>query len=230
MTVPHKRLLALALGMTLLAALLVLSSLKVVREPAAKKPVVLQNVQIYVPPTPPATPEPVKSSNHAGSVAALKVQITQKQVQLGLMQLDTRFTSAQGVPTGAGLAGFGTGNGLGAEGFGGEIQVLQINDLDSTPIVMSAPLFVYPDQFKRRHITQFVVNFQIYVDEDGRTYPVRVVDSPDPALDTRFLDYASHVVFTPPVRGGKRVKVQYLWPVRFIDNSGLPTAPRTRFR
>jgi outer membrane biosynthesis protein TonB len=228
MMVLHKRLLAVALGIALVAALLVLSSLKVVREPAAKKTIVLQNVQIFVQPTPPPVPEPVKRSSRSGAASALKVQIPQQAVQLGLMQLDTSFTSMRGIPVGAGLAGAGTG--LGGEGFGSGDLILQLNELDSIPMVMSAPLFVFPEKLKRKNISSFVAQFQIFVDEEGHTFPVRVVESPDPALDEQLMDYAAHVMFTPPVRAGKKVKAQYLWPVRFTDDKASPDRRRNVFR
>ena len=224
----QKRLLATALGIALLAALLVLSSLKVVREPTATKPVVLQNVQIFVQPAPPPVPEPVKRSSRTGATAALTVQIPEQQVQLGLMQLDTRFTGMSGIPAGAGLGGAGTG--LGGDGFGSGDLILQLNELDTTPMVVSAPLFVYPDKLRRKNLGSFVVNFQIFVDEEGHTFPVRVVDSPDPSLDALYMDYAAHVVFTPPVRAGKKVKAQYLWPVKFTDDNATPDRRRNVFR
>ncbi len=228
----RRRVLAASLGALLLAVLLVLSSLNVVHVPPEKKPAVLQNVQLYAPAPPPPTPEPVKRNSKAGAAGTLQVQIPQRQVQLGLMQLDTRYASASGVPVAAGLTGsslFGNGIGAGVNGFGGEENILQLNQLDSTPSVVSAPFYVYPELLKRRNVRDFVVNFQIFVDEDGRTYPVRVIDSPDPSLDTQLLEYASHVVFTPPVRAGKKVKTQYLWPVKFADD-GIPKADLGRRR
>jgi len=229
----RKKVLATALAAMLLAMLLVLSSLSVVHAPPEQKLTVLQNVQLYVPPPPPATPEPARRSTRAGAASALQVNIPQHQVKLGLMQLDTRFANVSGLPVAAGRNGAnlpGSALGLGGDGFeGGVEKILQLNELDSTPTVLSSPLFTYPDLLRRRNVRSFVVQFQIYVDADGHTYPVRIIDSPDPSLDAQFFDYASRVVFTPPVQGGKKVKVQYLWPVKFVDD-GLPKSDLSRRR
>lgn len=227
----RRRVLAMLLGAMLLAALLVLSSLSVVRSTPTLQPTVLQNVQIYTPPSPPPTPEPVMRSSKAGATAALQVKIPQPQVQLGKMQLDARYASVSSVQLAAGLSGSnlpGNGAGPGGDGFGSGDLIMQLNELDSTPMVTSAPIFVYPEQLKRKKIHEFVVMYQIFVDENGHTYPVRVVESPDRTLDQQLLDYAAKVVFTPPVRAGKKVKAQYLWPVKFADTDGPNATPNRR--
>ncbi|HTR00995.1 MAG TPA: energy transducer TonB [Candidatus Acidoferrum sp.] len=209
------RLLASALALALLAALLLLSSLTVVHEPPSKKLTVLQDVKFYVEPKPPPSPEPVKKSSNVGGSDALKVNIPQREAELGLMKLSSKASGNSSLPgdfgQGKGLIGkgFGDGNGDGLENLFG------LNQLDSTPIVMSAPPMTYPDRLVRRNILTFRVMFHIAVDEDGHTHPVRIVQSPDDTLNDQFMQYAAQVIFSPPMHEGKRVRAEYLWPAVF---------------
>jgi hypothetical protein len=213
----RRRLLAIALAPALVLALLFLSSLGVVREPPAKHLTVVEDVHLYVPPQPPPTPEPVKPSDHAGSPGTLQVRIPRRDVELGLMALDTRAAAAVSAPSGYGLgsslgAGVGTGIGNGA-GSGGIQAVFAVNQLDSLPIVISAPTWSFPDRVRRMNLGKVRIVFHIVVDEEGHTHPVRIVEAPNIDMDKQLMDYAARTVFTPPVHLGKPVKAQYLWPV-----------------
>lgn len=216
-----RRVIASALALALLAALLVLSSLNVTRLRPVKAPTVLRDVQLYVPPIPPPSPKPGPSLNRAGGAGALQVKIPQRQVDLALMKLDTRVAVAGAAPAGYGRGdSLGSGLGEGDGGGGGLVVAFDAIQLDSTPLVISAPPIVYPDSLKRRGVRQFKVVFDIIVDEEGRAYPVRIVQSADPDLNDRFMDWAAQVVFTPPLHQGKKVRAEYLWPV-LLENKAV---------
>lgn len=215
-----RRLLATALAAALLVALLLLSSLGVVRLPP-KKPTVIENVQLYVPPQPPPAPDPLKPNERGGSAGTLQVRIPRRDVELGLMKLDTSAASAVRVPSGYGLGGgFGTGlgTGIGNDTGNGEYGVQAVfaaNQLDAMPMVLSAPLWSFGERMRRNNISQLRVVFHIVVDEEGRTHPVRIVDASSVDFEKELMDYAARTVFTPPLHQGKPVKAQYLWPVLF---------------
>jgi hypothetical protein len=147
------------------------------------------------------------------------VRIPRREVELGLMKLDTSAAAAVRMPSGYGLGtvlGIGTGIGNDAgNGEGGLQVVFAVNQLDSIPMVMSAPLVSFADRMRRLNILKFRVVFQIIVDEEGHTHPVRIVEAPSIDLEKQLIDYASRTVFTPPLRRGKPVAAQYLWPVVF---------------
>jgi hypothetical protein len=216
-----RRLLATALAAVLLVALLLLSSLGVVREPPAKKPTVIEDVQIYVPPQPPPAPELLKANERGGSAGTLQVRIPRRDVELGLMKLDTSVAGAVRAPSGYGLGaalgaglGAGIGNGTGNGEHGVQI-VFAADQLDSMPMVLSAPLWNFSDRIRRMHVSQIRVVFHIIVDEEGHTHPVRIVDAPSVDFQKELMDYAARTVFTPPLHQGKPVRAQYLWPVLF---------------
>jgi hypothetical protein len=211
----------MALAAALVVALLLLSSLGVVRAPPSPQSTVVEDVRLYVPPQPPPAPEPVKSSERAGSSGTLQVTIPRHETELGLMALDTRAAAAVSAPSGYGLGGLlgagiggGSGNGAGS-GEGGLQAVFAANQLDSLPIVVSAPITSFPDRVRRMNLRKLRVLFQIIVDEEGHTHPVRIVEAPDIDMDKQLMDYAARTVFTPPLHLGKPVKAQYLWPVVF---------------
>jgi hypothetical protein len=215
----RRRIVASGLAAALVVALLLLSSLGVVREPPAKQPTVVEDVRLYLPPQPPAAPEPSKPSERAGGSGTLLVRIPRREVELGLMALDTRAAAAVSAPSGYGLGslvgagiGGGIGNGAGS-GENGFQAVFAVNQLDSLPIVISAPTWTFPDRVRRMNLGKVRVVFQILVDEEGHTHPVRIVEAPNMDMDKQLMDYAARTVFTPPVHLGKPVKAQYLWPV-----------------
>jgi hypothetical protein len=217
----RRRLLATGLAAALLVALLLLSSLGVVREPPAKRPTVVEDVRLYVPPQPPAAPEQRNPSARAGSSGTLQVSIPRREVELGLMALDTRAAAAVSAPSGYGLgsllgAGLGSGIGNGAgSGENGIQAVFAVNQLDALPIVLSAPTWTFPDRVRRMNLGKVRVVFQIIIDEEGHTHPVRIAEAPNIDMDRPLMDFAARTVFTPPLHLGKPVKAQYLWPVLF---------------
>ena len=89
---------------------------------------------------------------------------------------------------------------------------------DAIALVSRATPKSYLEELEQKYDKQFRVVLQIMIDATGKTYPVRVVQSPDPSLDSLLMDYAAHVTFTPPQYKGKAVKAQYLWPVVFSNN------------
>ena len=212
----RRRLLAMGLAAALLVALLLLSSLGIVREPPAKQITVVEDVRLYVPPQPPPAPEPLKPSEHAGGSGTLKVSIPRRETELGLMALDTRAAATVSVPSGYGLGsllGAGIGSGVGNGGESGIQAVFAVSQLDALPIVISAPTWSFPDRVRRMNLGTVRIVFQIIVDEEGHTHPVRIVEAPNLDMDKQLLEYAARTVFTPPLHLGKPVKAQYLWPV-----------------
>jgi hypothetical protein len=136
------------------------------------------------------------------------------------MQLDVQLAAAElGAPN---LGGFGRGFGVGigdgtgdGTGSGAEIELVTLSELDQQPVVVSAPVFAYPQEMAARGVAVFDVKFHILIDEEGRTYPIAVIENPFPALQSELLEFASKVRFSPPTRLGVPTRTEYLWPVRF---------------
>jgi hypothetical protein len=130
------------------------------------------------------------------------------------MQLDVQFAARVGELNLGGLGqGIGVGSGDGT-GDGAGFGLAILSELDQVPMVVSAPVFPYPDEATRRGLLEFDLQYEIVIDEEGRTYPIAIVENPFPHLSGEFLEWASRVRFSPPTRLGIPVKTEYTWPVK----------------
>jgi len=217
MTLRKRRWLAGSLGTGLVLLLVVLASLDTLGDLDAPERFVLTEVATFeVPPPPPPPPSRPSDSRSGGSTGALLALQTRRAPVLDVMQLDVRIAAEPGELSLGGLGqgiGVGSGDGTG-DGSGTGFGLATLSELDQEPTVVSAPVFVYPKEAADRGITEFELRFHILIDEEGRTYPLAIVENPFPSLSNEFLDYASRVRFSPPTRLGIPVRTEYLWPVK----------------
>ncbi len=218
MTVRQRRWLAISLGTGLVLLLVVLASLDTLGDFAAPQSFELTEVTTFEPPPPPPPP-PTRPSNRrsGGSTGAqlLALQSSSAPVTLDVMPLQVQFATVGPLNLGKLGQGLGTGSGNGTgDGSGFGFSLVGLSELDEPPTVVSAPVFVYPEEAVERGIGAFDLQLHIIIDEEGRVYPLAVVDNPFPSLNTQFLTYASNVRFSPPTRLGIPVRTEYLWPLR----------------
>jgi hypothetical protein len=169
------------------------------------------------PPPPPPPPRPSNSPSGGSSGNEPTLRASRAPVSLETMNLNVQFAAAEvgnlniaGLGNGIGLGvGDGTGDGNGS-GFG----LAGISELDQVPMVVSAPVFAYPAEATARGLTEFAIKYHIMIDEQGRTYPIALVENPFPSLNAEFMAFAAQVRFSPPTRLGIPVKVEYVWPVK----------------
>lgn len=219
MMTPQKRhWLAGSLGTGLVLLLVLLAGLDTLGDLDAPERFVLTEVTTYEAPPPPPPPPPRPSNARSGgSTGTLwAMESTRTPVSLDVMQLNVRTQPGElnlgGLGAGIGVgSGDGTGDGNGT-GFG--LGLAGLSELDQLPTVVSAPVFPYPDEATAREIAEFDLRFHILIDEEGRTYPITMVESPFPALSNEFLEWASKVRFSPPTRLGIPVRTEYVWPVK----------------
>lgn len=206
------------LGVGLVALLLLLAAFDNLYNPGAVPDLARRTpVELYVaPPTPPpARPAEARSGGSTGTTLAMESRRT--PTTMDLMQLDVRLAAA-----GTGelnLGGFGQGIGVGSgdgvgDGAGGGFSLFTLSELDQLPMVLSALVYPYPREATARGMQEFDLRFHIVIDQEGRTYPVAVVENPFPELSSDFLEWASKVRFTPPTRLGVPVRAEYYWPVK----------------
>jgi hypothetical protein len=133
---------------------------------------------------------------------------------LDVMKLDVQFAAVVGELN---LGGRGQGSGVGSgdgTGDGAGFGLATLAELDQVPMVVSAPVFPYPDEATARGLAEFDLQYHIMVDEEGRAYPLALIQNPFPSLDAEFLEWASRVRFSPPTRLGIPVTAEYSWPVK----------------
>lgn len=204
----QRQLLAGFLGTALLLALLLLAALDNAFAPQPPELIPLTEVQMYSPPPPPPPPPVSQQQRSSESSPTLVLENVQSDLALKIMPLDVNLSPGEFGGTGQGVGGLGDGTGV-------DWGTVNLSELDGVPSVISAPLLVYPEELSNQGFNEFRVQFHILIDEEGRTYPVRLIDNPHPALTRQLLDYAASVRFTPPTSLGVPVRVEYLWPVVF---------------
>ena len=223
MTVRQRRWIAGSLATGLVLLLVFIASFDLSGNMKAPERFVLTEVTTFEapPPLPPPPPRPSNALGGGSTGAQLTLRSSRAPISLDKMDLKIEFAAAQVGPLNiAGLGngvGLGTGDGFG-NGTGSGYGLAGVSELDQVPMVVSAPAFPYPAQANERGLTEFELKYHIVIDEQGRTYPIAVVESPFPSLNAQFMAYASQVRFSPPTRLGIPVKTEYVWPVKIKRN------------
>jgi hypothetical protein len=217
MTLRKRRWLAGSLGTALVLLLLLVAYLDTLGDPSAPQRLVLTDVTTYeAPPPPPPPPPRPRETRSGGSTGSFLPLDTSRAPVLDVMQLDVQFAARVGDMNLGGLGrgiGVGSGDGTG-DGTGTGFGLALLSELDQIPMVVSAPVFPYPDEAIARGLTEFDLRYEILIDEEGRTYPIALVQNPFPSLNAEFLQWASRVRFSPPTRLGIPVRTEYQWPVK----------------
>ena len=215
MTVRKRRWLAGSLGTGLVLLLLLVAYLDTLGDPSGPERLVLTDVTTYeAPPPPPPPPTRPRESRSGGSTGAFLPLDTSRAPVLDVMRLDVQFAARVGELNLGGLGqgiGVGSGDGTGdGTGFG----LATVSELDQIPIVVSAPIFPYPKEATALGLAEFDLRYHIMIDEEGRAYPIALIQNPFPSLNAEFLEWASRVRFSPPTRLGIPVRAEYSWPVK----------------
>ena len=219
MTVPQRRWVAVSLATGLVLLLVFIASFDLSGNKVTPERFVLTEVSTFEAPPPPPPPPPRTSSRPAGGStgAQLTLRSSRAPISLDKMNLDIQFAAAEvGNLNIAGLGegiGLGVGDGIG-NGSGSGYGLAGVSELDQVPMVVSAPVFAYPAEAAARGLTEFNIKYHIVIDEQGRTYPIALVENPFPSLNAQFMAFAAQVRFSPPTRLGIPVKTEYVWPVK----------------
>lgn len=206
MTPLKRRWLSAALGLGLMLALVCVLWLDGQLQLDPPEVVALTEVNIYDPPPPPPEPPPRDVSSSRRSGPALSRALQNQSIELELMDLEVAL--ALGDLGDLGTGGWGIGDGVG-EG----LEAVDLSALDTAPVLMGSPPIVYPDVAIEQGVEEFEVIVQILVDEEGRTYPLRILQNPFPSFNQDIMEFASGVIFSPPTRLGLPVRTEYAWPL-----------------
>jgi hypothetical protein len=205
--IDRRRLLATLSGLSLLLALLALVFLDGVDVPELPERLAVREVRLYQEPPPP--PPPVNNRDEARDAGPpMSLSPIETLIPLETLDLDVELTAGS-----FGDFGFGTG-GLG-DGFGAGLGTVGLGELDSMPVVRSAPIYPYPIELSEAGIHRFLVDLHILVDEEGVPHLLGIVESPYPSQNQSVAEFVDGVRFTPPTKLGIPVRTEYLWPVLF---------------
>jgi len=194
---------ALGIGLVLVLIGIVLLDDRFTADPPATFEI--REVQVYEDPPPPPPP-PVERSTEGRAGPAISQVRNAEAIVLERMELDVKL--ALGEPGDFGLGGWGIG-----EGAGQGIDPVAFADLDKAPVILGSPPIVYPDEAIEQGVYEFTVVVHILVDEQGRTYPIKILSNPFPSFELDVINFVSNVTFTPPTRLGVPVRTEYSWPL-----------------
>ena len=219
MSVRQRRSLAASLATGLVLALVFIASFDLSGNKTQPERFVLTEVSTFEAPPPPPPPPPRPSNSPSGGSSGNEpvLRSSRAPVSLDTMKLDIQFAAAEvGNLNIAGLGngiGVGVGDGVG-NGNGSGYGLAGVGELDQVPMVVSAPAFAFPKEAADRGLTEFNLRYHIVIDEQGRTYPIALIENPFPSLNAQFMAFAAQVRFSPPTRLGIPVKTEYVWPVK----------------
>ena len=223
MTVRQRRWLSASLATGLVLLLVFVASFDMGGNLEPPERFILTEVTTFeAPPPPPRPPSRSNDSRAGGSTGAdLTLRRSTAPAALERMELDVQFAAAEVGPLN--IAGFGKGIGLGTgdgtgDGSGTGFGLALVSELDQIPTVVSAPVFPFPDEARKRGIVEFDLRYHVLIDEEGLAYPITLVENPFPSMTAEFMEFASRVRFTPPTRLGIPVRAEYLWPVKIRMN------------
>lgn len=212
MTSRRRHLVAALSGTGLLVALLGLVVLDGITVPDVPERLNVREVQLYQPPPPPPPPLTARDpSTDQGS----PLSIAKLDTAVSLETLDLNVDIAAGS-----YGDFGLGTGSFGEGLGDALGIVGFGELDSDPIVLSAPIYPYPEELTDAGITRFLVSFHILIDQEGTPHLIRILENPHPSEQARLVEWLAGVRFSPPLKLGLPVRTEYEWPVLFRYEPG----------
>jgi hypothetical protein len=208
----RRRWLSTALAAGLMLSLVLIVAFDDLNSVEPPRTVVLREVQTYEPPPPPPPPPPAPLREAGSPGPSVMLASRTEPVVLKTMDVDVALPTVGVSSIAAGGGGFGAAFGKGS---GSDLGLVSLSELDELPRVVSAPPFPFPKEAVEQGLKRFRVMFHILIDEQGRTYPVEIVENPLPSLQKELEQFASEVRFSPPTRLGVPVRTEYLWPVLF---------------
>jgi protein TonB len=88
-----------------------------------------------------------------------------------------------------------------------------ISELDGKPRLIRHGSAAFPSSLARKGVTSGTVTFEVELSTSGSVSVRRVVSSTHPELVSPARRVAASARFTPPTRGGQRVKAVMRWPI-----------------
>lgn len=203
MKTTQRYLAASAIGVGLLAALLVLVYLDSLVSAEPPETVALREIRFRQPPPPP--PPPVTRQDQVDDPRP-ELSEARRTVPLELttMELDIKIPAGE-------LGGEGSGW---SAGIGIDLGTVELDGLDEIPSVIRAPVIDdYPMALADQGYDALKVKLHISIDERGRPYLIEVLETNYPPYNPKLAEFVSQVRFTPPTLLGVPVRTEFAWPL-----------------
>ena len=94
-----------------------------------------------------------------------------------------------------------------------DIKILDLNQLDSLPILITRARIVMPESLKRRGIKKALVKLDVIIRETGAVTLNQIVENPYPELNKEILRLIRRSKFSAPQKEGTAVSTRFIWPI-----------------
>jgi len=204
----QRRIMALCLGVLLVAILIGAEQWLQQRPLLQSEQLQVRRIELSAPPPPPP-PKPQTQQSSTNTAVQLSIAGSGASVELGVPELDSQLQLAEPeAPQLADAPKWDTELAVNWEAFG-------LAELDQLPQVLSSPRTVFPNALVRRGISQATVELDVMIDEDGRVSLRGVRSNPYPELQPLIEKVVQKTRFTSPTKQGQPVRAVFTWPVEF---------------
>ncbi len=167
-------------------------------------------VSLPPPPAPPPTTTPQPEQAHVVDLnlhnAPALVQLEVALVEMALPELSLPKME-ENEPLVETLA-------FDSEALVASITTFGLEDLDTIPRLVTTISVSLPTALKQRGIRQAQLQLHVIINESGQVTLVNVAESQYPELHALAPRIVQQARFTPPLRQGKKVKAEFLWPLK----------------
>ncbi|SIS41591.1 outer membrane transport energization protein TonB [Thalassolituus maritimus] len=94
-----------------------------------------------------------------------------------------------------------------------DLDVFNLDELDGLPKLLTRPSITFPSSLRRRGIIEVSLKLEVTIDEGGRLTLNRIVENPYPELNNEINRLIKRSRFTPPNKGGQKVRARFIWPI-----------------
>lgn len=94
-----------------------------------------------------------------------------------------------------------------------DIEIFNLNQLDSLPSLITRARIIMPDSLKRRGVKQVNLKLDVTIDANGKVSLNRIVENPYEELTKEVQRLIQRSKFTAPQKEGVAVKARFIWPI-----------------
>jgi len=94
-----------------------------------------------------------------------------------------------------------------------EWRGFSLDQLDMIPRLISMVSLNVPTELRRRLRDVITLRLEVSINRQGEVTLLRIVESPDPALEFSIRQMVARARFTPPQRHGEAVEARFIWPL-----------------
>ena len=94
-----------------------------------------------------------------------------------------------------------------------DIEIFNLNQLDSLPSLITRARIIMPDSLKRRGVKQVNLKLDVTIDANGKVSLIHIVENPYEELTKEVQRLIQRSKFTAPQKEGVAVKARFIWPI-----------------